>query len=151
MTLSSRPISTPVGSQTRAATLADKALGYGMPGLRVDGGDVLAVYEATREAVSRARAGGGPTFIEAVTYRCAPHATADDPSAYIDPERVEAERANECVGRYERYRRRLGLLGDDLVGSIAAEAADAIRAGIAAAEALPDPDPGLVTRDAYAE
>ena len=117
----------------------------------MDGGDVLAVYEATREAVNRARAGEGPTLIEAVTYRCAPHATADDPSAYIDPERVEAERANECVGRYERYLRRLGLLGDDLVESIAADAKEAMRAGIAAAEALPEPDPDLVTRNAYAE
>src|SRR5262245_12759267 len=144
-------ISTPVSAQTRAATLADKALGYGMRGVRVDGGDVRAVYEATREAVSRARAGDGPTFIEAVTYRCAPHATADDPSAYIDPERVEAERANECVGRYERYLRRLGLLGDDLVESTAAAARDALRAGIEAAESLPEPDPGLVTRNAYVE
>ena len=144
-------ISTPVEAQTRAASLADKAVGYGMPGVRVDGGDVLAVYEATREAVNRARAGEGPTLIEAVTYRCAPHATADDPSAYIDPERVQAERANECVGRYERYLRRLGLLGDDLVESIAADAKEAMRAGIAAAEALPEPDPDLVTRNAYAE
>jgi pyruvate dehydrogenase E1 component subunit alpha len=144
-------ISTPLRAQTRAATLADKAAGYGMPAVRVDGGDVLAVYEATREALARARAGGGPTFIEAVTYRCAPHATADDPSAYIDPKRVEAERANECVVRYDRYLRRLGLLGDDLVESIAAEAKEAMRAGIAAAEALPEPDPGLVTRNAYAE
>jgi pyruvate dehydrogenase E1 component alpha subunit len=144
-------ISTPVEAQTRAASLAEKAVGYGMPGVRVDGGDVLAVYEATREAVNRARAGEGPTLIEAVTYRCAPHATADDPSAYIDPERVEAERANECVGRYERYLRRLGLLGDDLVESTAAGAKEALRAGIAAAEALPEPDPDLVTRNAYAE
>ena len=60
-------ISTPVEAQTRAETLADKAVGYGMPGLRVDGGDILAVYEATREAVERARAGDGPTFIEAVS------------------------------------------------------------------------------------
>jgi pyruvate dehydrogenase E1 component alpha subunit len=144
-------ISTPVEAQTRAASLAEKAVGYGMPGVRVDGGDVLAVYEATREAVNRARAGEGPTLIEAVTYRCAPHATADDPSAYIDPERVQAERANECVGRYERYLRRLGLLGDDLVESIAADAKEAMRAGIAAAEALPEPDPDLVTRNTYAE
>jgi pyruvate dehydrogenase E1 component alpha subunit len=144
-------ISTPVEAQTRAASLAEKAVGYGMPGVRVDGGDVLAVYEATREAVNRARAGEGPTLIEAVTYRCAPHATADDPSAYIDPERVEAERANECVGRYERYLRRLGLIGDDLVESTAAGAKEALRAGIAAAEALPEPDPDLVTRNAYAE
>ena len=98
-------ISTPLSAQTRAETLADKAAGYGMPGVRVDGGDVLAVYEATREAVERARSGGGPTFIEAVTYRAAPHATADDPKAYIDLERVEEEKQNECVGRYERYLR----------------------------------------------
>src|SRR6186713_3243053 len=144
-------ISTPLSAQTAAASLADKAIGYGMPGVRVDGLDVLAVFEATRDAVVRARAGEGPTLIEAVTYRCAPHATADDPSAYIDPERVEAERANECLGRYERYLRRLGLLGDDLVESIGAEAKEAMRAGIAAAEALPEPDPDLVTRNAYAE
>src|ERR687897_3274263 len=103
-------ISTPVSAQTRAETLADKAAGYGMPGVRVDGGDVLAVYEATREAAARARAGDGPTFIEAITYRCAPHATADDATAYIDAERVEQERQNECVGRYERYLRRIGVL-----------------------------------------
>ena len=144
-------ISTPVSAQTRAPTLADKAIGYGMPGVRVDGGDVLAVYEATRAAVARARSGGGPTFIEAVTYRCAPHATADDPSAYIDAERVEAERANECVGRFERYLRRLGLLGDELVESIAAEATEAMRAGMAAAEALPVPDSSLVKKNAYVD
>src|SRR3954451_12538493 len=62
-------ISTPISAQTRAEALVDKAVGYGIPGVRVDGGDVLAVYEATREAVERARAGDGPTFIEAVTYR----------------------------------------------------------------------------------
>ena len=86
---------------------------------------MLAVYEATREAVARARAGEGPTFIEAVTYRAAPHATADDPKAYIDLERVEEERANECVGRYEGYLRRLGVLDDELEQEIKAEAADA--------------------------
>jgi pyruvate dehydrogenase E1 component alpha subunit len=142
-------ISTPVSAQTRAETLADKAVGYGMPGTRVDGGDVLAVYEATREAVERARAGEGPSFIEAVTYRAAPHATADDPRAYIDLERVEQEKKNECLGRYERYLRRLGFLGDELEAEIKAEAADAMRAGITAAEAEPDPDPELLFENAY--
>ena len=103
-------ISTPIEAQTRAETLADKAVGYGIPGVRVDGLDVLAVYEAAREAVERARAGGGPTLIEAVHYRAAPHGTADDPRAYIDLARVEEERANECVGRYERFLRDAGLL-----------------------------------------
>src|SRR6266498_2907222 len=106
-------ISTPLDAQTRAETLADKAVGYGIPGVRVDGADVLAVYQATREAVERARAGEGPTFIEAVTYRAAPHATADDPSAYVDPARVEEEKERECLGRYEAYLRRLGLLSDE--------------------------------------
>src|SRR3954466_4739587 len=143
-------ISTPVSAQTRAETLADKAVGYGIPGTRVDGGDVLAVYEATREAVERARNGDGPTFIEAVTYRAAPHATADDPRTYIDLERVEQEKQNECLGRYERYLRRLGLLGDELDAAIRAEALELMRAGIAAAEAEPDADVSLLFDNAYA-
>jgi pyruvate dehydrogenase E1 component alpha subunit len=143
-------ISTPLSAQTRAETLADKAAGYGMPGVRVDGGDVLAVYEATREAVERARSGGGPTFIEAVSYRAAPHATADDPRTYIDLERVEQEKRNECLGRYERYLRRHGVLHDDLETAIKAESFEAMRRGITEAEAEPDPDIGLVFEHAYA-
>jgi pyruvate dehydrogenase E1 component alpha subunit len=144
-------ISTPVAEQTAAETLADKAVGYGMPGVRVDGHDVLAVYEATRAAVERARTGGGPTFVEAVTYRAAPHATADDPRAYIDPERVEEERRNECVGRYERYLRRFGLLTDELVDRIKEEALGLMREGIAAAEAEPPGDPELLFEHAFVE
>jgi len=144
-------ISTPLPAQTHAETLADKAVGYGMPGVRVDGGDVLAVYEAVRDAAERGRRGDGPTFVEAVTYRAAPHATADDPSAYIDPERVEEERGRECVGRYDAYLRRLGVLSDELATEIKAEAAEVMRRGIAEAEILPDPDPALVFEWAYAE
>ncbi|HSF61230.1 MAG TPA: thiamine pyrophosphate-dependent dehydrogenase E1 component subunit alpha [Gaiellaceae bacterium] len=144
-------ISTPLSAQTAAPTLADKAIGYGMPGVRVDGGDVLAVYEATKEAVARARAGDGPTFIEAVTYRVAPHATADDPSLYIDEERVEEERENECVGRYERYLRRLGVLTDDRASAIQDEALELMREGIAEAEAEPPADVSLVFEHAYAD
>jgi pyruvate dehydrogenase E1 component alpha subunit len=143
-------ISTPLAKQTAAPTLADKAIGYGIPSVRVDGGDVLAVYEATRDAVVRARAGDGPTFVEAVTYRAAPHATADDPSIYIDQERVEEERENECVGRYERYLRRLGVLDDEQVERVQQEALELMRAGIAEAEAEPPADPGLVFEHAYA-
>jgi pyruvate dehydrogenase E1 component alpha subunit len=143
-------ISTPLSAQTAAETLADKASGYGIPGVRVDGADVLAVYEATREAVDRARAGEGPAFIEAVTYRARPHATADDPSTYIDPERVgEAERT-ECVGRYERYLLRLGVLTDELAEQIRAEAQDVMRQGIAAAEAEPPADPSLLFEHTFA-
>jgi pyruvate dehydrogenase E1 component alpha subunit len=144
-------ISTPLEAQTAAETLADKAVGYGIPGVRVDGADVLAVYDATREAVARARAGEGPTFIEAVTYRAAPHATADDPSAYIDLARVEEEKEHECLGRYEAYLGRLGLLSDEAAQAVRAEAADLMRAGIAQAEAEPPPDPSLLFSHAYAD
>jgi TPP-dependent pyruvate/acetoin dehydrogenase alpha subunit len=112
---------------------------------------VLACYEATREAVTRARTGEGPTFIEAVSYRVAPHATADDPSAYIDLERVEEEKKRECLGRFEGYLRRTGILHDDLAASIRSEAADAMRAGIAAAEAEPPVDVDLLFANAYVD
>src|SRR5436309_6247653 len=144
-------ISTPLSAQTAAETLADKAIGYGMPAVRVDGTDVLAVFEATRDAVTRARAGEGPTFIEAVSYRAAPHATADDPRAYIDLERVEEEKQRECLGRYESYLRRQGVLNDELAESTREEAATALREGIAAAEAEPPADASLLFEHAYAE
>src|SRR6188474_1491494 len=144
-------ISTPLEAQTAAETLADKAVGYGIPGVRVDGADVLAVYEATREAVARARAGEGPTLIEAVTYRAAPHATADDPSIYVDSERVEEARESECVGRYERYLARLGILTEERAEEIRQEALELMREGIAAAEAEPPADLSLVFEHAYAD
>jgi pyruvate dehydrogenase E1 component alpha subunit len=144
-------ISTPLSAQTRAATLADKAVGYGIPGVTVDGLDVLAVYEATREAVARARGGGGPTLVECVHYRAAPHATADDPRAYIDLERVEQERANECVGRFERVLRDAGVLTEEHAEAVRKEAEDLMRAGIAAAEAEPPADPELVFTHAYVD
>jgi pyruvate dehydrogenase E1 component alpha subunit len=143
-------ISTPLSAQTRAETLAAKAAGYGMPGVRVDGYDVLAVFEATREAVERARAGDGPTFIEALTYRAAPHATADDPRLYVDPARVEEARAKEPVGRYESYLRRLGVLDDEQAEDIRAEAAELMRRGIAQAEAEPPADVEKIFSVAYA-
>jgi pyruvate dehydrogenase E1 component alpha subunit len=144
-------ISTPLTAQTRAEALVDKAVGYGIPGVRVDGTDALAVYEATREAVARARAGEGPTFIEAVSYRTAPHATADDPRAYIDLERVEEEKKRECVGRYEGYLRRLGVLDDGKAAEIRAWAAELMREGIAAAEAEPPADVALLFDNAFVD
>jgi len=144
-------ISTPIEAQTRAESLADKAIGYGIPGVRVDGLDVLAVHRAAREAVERARSGGGPTLIEAVHYRAAPHATADDPRAYVDLERVEEERARECVGRYEEVLKHAGVLTDERAESVRREAEELMRAGIAAAEAEPRADPELLFRHAYVD
>jgi pyruvate dehydrogenase E1 component alpha subunit len=144
-------ISTPLAAQTRAASLADKAQGYGIPGITVDGLDVLAVYAAAHEAVERARSGGGPTLIECVHYRAAPHATADDPRAYIDLERVEEERANECVGRFERLLLEAGVLSEERTQAVRTEAEELMRAGIAAAEAEPPADPELLFANAYVD
>jgi len=144
-------ISTPVSAQTGAEKLADKAIGYGIPAIRVDGGDVLAVYEATRRAVERARAGGGPTFIEAVTYRMAPHATADEPSLYWDEERVSAERKRECLIRYEQQLEDLGVLRDEDVERAHERSRADVRAAMAVIEARP-PSPATTMFDfAYAD
>jgi pyruvate dehydrogenase E1 component alpha subunit len=144
-------ISTPIEAQTRAESLADKAVGYGIRGVTVDGLDVLAVYGAARDAVERARSGGGPTLIECVHYRAAPHATADDPRAYIDQARVEEARASECLGRFERLLLDAGVLTDERIEAARTEAEELMRAGIAAAEAEPPADPELLFTHAYVD
>lgn len=101
-------ISTRRGIQTKAKTLAQKALGYGMPGIQVDGNDIFAMYAVTKEAVDRARAGEGPTLIEAYTYRMGAHTTADDPTVYRDEEEVEKWRLKDPVNRLKKYLIRQG-------------------------------------------
>ncbi len=96
-------ISVPVHMQTAARALADKAIGYGTPGRQVDGMDVLAMYTATREAVDRARNGGGPTFIEAMAYRFGAHATADDARLYRSEEEEQAWRAKDPIERLRKF------------------------------------------------
>lgn len=96
-------ISLPREEQTASETIAQKAVAYGMPGVLVDGNDVFAVYSATKQAVDRARADGGPTLIEALTYRIGPHSTADDPGRYRDPEAVGEWRSRDPVERLRRH------------------------------------------------
>jgi 2-oxoisovalerate dehydrogenase E1 component alpha subunit len=96
-------ISVPVSRQTAAESIAIKAKAYGFPGVRVDGNDILAVYKATHEAVKRARSGGGPTLIEAVTYRQGAHSSSDDPRAYrIDDEVADFVR-RDPINRFRHY------------------------------------------------
>ena len=92
-------ISYPTSAQTRSGTIASKADAYGMPGIRVDGNDVVGMLVAVREAADRARSGEGPTLIEAVTYRVGPHTTADDPTRYRDEEEVEMWRQRDPLER----------------------------------------------------
>jgi pyruvate dehydrogenase E1 component alpha subunit len=143
-------ISEPVGLQARRP-LADRAPGFGIPSLRIDGNDVLAVMAATRIALDRARRGGGPTFIEAVTYRMGPHTTADDPTRY----RVEAEldewRGRDPIARFEALLRSEGMLDDDAVSAVAAKADAAATELRAACLAIVDPEPMSVFDAVYAE
>jgi pyruvate dehydrogenase E1 component alpha subunit len=112
-------ISVPLKKQTHSKTIAQKALAYGLPGLQVDGNDVLAMYVASREAVERARAGGGPTFIEALTYRMGPHTTSDDPRRYRTDGEVDTWRTRDPVDRYRRYLQSTGVWSDRLEQRVA--------------------------------
>lgn len=114
-------ISEPVSVQANRA-IADRAPGFGIPSLRVDGNDVLAVLAATRQAMDRARSGGGPTFIEAVTYRMGPHTTSDDPSRYRSKEELEEWAAKDPILRLERMLEASGALTDEARARVQARA-----------------------------
>ncbi len=111
-------ISTPLSGQTRAPTIAHKAIGYGMPGYRCDGNDVLATYAVTRKAVERARRGEGPSLIEAVTYRMEAHTTADDPTRYRTPAEAEEWQRRDPIARFQAFMSERGLLDDTLKAQI---------------------------------
>jgi len=114
-------ISIPRSKQTRSSTLAQKALAYGMPGIQVDGNDILAVYSAAKEAVERARAGGGPTMIECVTYRMSMHTTADDPKKYRTEEEVQEWVKRDPIVRFQKYLTDKDLLSEAKIQAIEEE------------------------------
>jgi 2-oxoisovalerate dehydrogenase E1 component alpha subunit len=107
-------ISVPQDRQMAIENVADRAAAYGMPGVVVDGNDVLAVYRAASEAVERARAGGGPTLLEAKTYRPVPHSSDDDDRSYRSREEVESWKRRDPISRFETYLQGQGLLGAEL-------------------------------------
>jgi pyruvate dehydrogenase E1 component alpha subunit len=107
-------ISIPRHCQTAAQTIAQKAVAYGFDGLQVDGNDILAMIVAAREAVEKARTGGGPTLIEAVTYRLAMHTTADDPKKYRKDEEVSQWEPRDPLPRFRGYLQRKKLLTDSV-------------------------------------
>jgi pyruvate dehydrogenase E1 component alpha subunit len=146
-------ISVPRSQQTRARTLAQKALAYGIPGVQVDGNDVLAVYAAAREAVDRARAGGGPTLIECVTYRVIMHTTSDDPSRYRDEAEVQPWLKRDPLARFQKYLEARGLLSDERLEALEAEVKAEVQAGVEAAEQhmREYTDPFVIFEHQYAE
>ncbi|MFI5084673.1 MAG: pyruvate dehydrogenase (acetyl-transferring) E1 component subunit alpha [Actinomycetales bacterium] len=142
-------ISEPVGLQSHVP-LAARAPGFGIPSLRVDGNDVLAVLAATRIALDRARTGGGPTFIEAVTYRMGPHTTADDPTRYQDPNELEDWKQRDPISRLAAWLESRGLLTPALRDSVTAKADAVAREMRAGCINLPDPEPMDVFNNVYA-
>lgn len=127
-------ISVPRRHQTRSETLAQKALAYGLPGIQVDGNDVLATYVAAQEAVERARSGGGPTLIECVTYRRSVHTTADDPTRYRTDEEVEEWEERDPITRFQAYLKGKDLLSDEKLEEIEKEIDQEIRDAVERAE-----------------
>ncbi len=132
-------ISVPTTRQT-AGEIWKRAEGYGFPGVRVDGNDVLAVYRVTKDAVARAHAGEGPTLIEAMTYRMGPHTTADDAGRYRDEAEVERWRTQDPIDRYRTWLLASGHADDAFVADCEADAearVAQIRADLVATEAPP--------------
>jgi 2-oxoisovalerate dehydrogenase E1 component alpha subunit len=115
-------ISVPLSQQTRAPSIAHKAVGYGIPGFRCDGNDVLATYAVSKMAVDRARRGDGPSLIEAVTYRMEAHTTADDPTRYRTPEELAEWKSRDPIARFETFLEKEGLLDDEFRAQIDEEA-----------------------------
>ena len=143
-------ISEPVRLQTRRS-IADRPWGFGIPSMRVDGNDVLAVLAATRAAVERAADGGGPTFIEAVTYRMGPHTTADDPTRYRDDAELEAWKARDPLTRVEAHLRTLDVDVDAVLAQAQAEADELAAEVRRALEALEEDGADRLFDEIYAE
>ena len=143
-------ISVPVRQQTASPTIAQKALAYGFPGVRVDGNDIFAVYATMCEAVERARRGDGPSLIEAYTYRLGAHTTADDPSKYRDESEVEIWRARDPLLRVQRYLASRDLWSEDWEHEAVETCAAEVEEAVAAAEAVAEPPPQDMFRYMYA-
>lgn len=144
-------ISCPLDKQTGSETIAVKGEAYGIPGVRVDGNDVLAVYRVVSEAVKRARAGDGPTLIEAVTMRMGGHSTSDDPSKYVAPEMLAEWEAKDPLKRYREYLLSEGVLDEAEMAEIEEEYATLMAEVAKISEAKPRPGLETIFSDVYQE
>jgi pyruvate dehydrogenase E1 component alpha subunit len=140
---------TSVKTVMKIEDIADRAAGYGMPGLVVDGNDVLAVYSAVSEYVERARNGDGPVLIEAKTYRMRGHFVGD-PQVYRDAEEVVAQRANDPIARHERRLLAERLLDDEALARLKADIEEELAAAVQFGRESPLPVPEAALDDLYA-
>lgn len=144
-------ISTPFWRQTAARSIADRALGYGIAGERVDGNDVLAMYAATSEARERGLDGGGPTLIEAYTYRLAAHTTADDPTRYVPPGEQGRWASKDPLLRFERWMRATNRWDDDAETAAMEWCEQRIAEGVEGVNQAGPADPHDLFRHLYAD
>jgi pyruvate dehydrogenase E1 component alpha subunit/2-oxoisovalerate dehydrogenase E1 component alpha subunit len=143
-------ISVPLDRQSASATVAIKARAYGVPGVRVDGNDVIAVHHVVSEAIERARGGGGPTFVELLTYRIAPHSTSDDPSRYRRADDVDSWARKDPLDRFARYLRARGIWKDEDEERLDREILEQIAKAIEEVESAGPPDRASLFDDVYA-
>jgi TPP-dependent pyruvate/acetoin dehydrogenase alpha subunit len=144
-------ISVPRSRQTAAQYIAHRGPGFGMPGHLVDGNDVLAVYQVVSECVTRARAGAGPSLVEALTYRFGAHTTADEPKKYRPQAELEAWQARDPLPRFRQFLINQKILDSVEDEEIKTSVATEIQEQVEALESLPPPDPGRIFDLVYAE
>ena len=144
-------ISVEQSKQMAVENVADRAAAYGFPGAVVDGNDVLACFAAMKEAVARARSGGGPTLIECKTYRFQPHTSDDDDRTYRSREEVEKARLHDPVSRFATYLTEQGLARNEEIASMAEEVKAELDVSIDKAWNAADPDPATLTRHVFRE
>lgn len=144
-------ISVPMTLQTAVKDVATRAAGYGMPGVIVDGADVLAAYKAGSEAIRRARSGEGPTLIEAKVTRLTAHSSDDQQTKYRTAEELEREKARDPLPRFRQQLVDAGILDEERGATIQAEIKAAVDDATDWAEAQPEPDPATAERHVYAE
>ena len=144
-------ISLPARRQTASESFAIKAEAYGFEGVQVDGNDILAVYKATKSAVDKARSGGGPTFIEAVTYRIGGHSSSDDPSVYRSDEEVEMWKRRDPVARFTAYLIKKGVISESQNAKLIEDIDSQMAKTIKERETVKPPDPSTLFTDVYSE
>ena len=143
-------ISLPRAKQTCSETIAQKAIAFGYDGVKVDGNDVLAMIVATQAAVDKARQGGGPTLIEAYTYRLEMHTTADDPKKYRSDEEVKAWERKCPIARFQKYLAGKGILNEDVIADVLADTTEEVRCGVESFQKMCVPEPEKLFDYTYA-
>lgn len=144
-------ISVPIEKQLGNEKVSDRAIGYGMPGVTVDGMNPLAVYQAVKEAADRARAGEGPTLIEAITYRLTAHSSDDDDRQYRSADDIAQGRANDPINRFENYLKDTGVASDDLLNEMNVRVMNVVNEATDYAEEAPYSPPEHALKHVYAE